>query len=93
MRRYQTTGAHVQPSTDQAKRITGFCFRIGPLEFELIADPEGLDVDAVRSQNFYRPSGIDLIGKKRNAQVHMSGPGFATNETARLAMTDVRASE
>ena len=46
-----------------------------------------------RSQNFYRPSGIDLLGKKRNTHIDPSGPGFATNETARLVMSDIRSSE
>jgi hypothetical protein len=89
VRRYQTAGEPVHASTNHPKRIAGLYFKIGPLEFELVVDPDGLDIEAVRNRNFYRPSGIDLIGKKRNAQVHMSGLAFATNETARLALSDM----
>jgi hypothetical protein len=91
--KFQTLSIRNRVATEQTNPVTGLWLRIGPLELELIVDPTGLDMGAVRGRNFYRPSGIDLIGKKRNAQIHLSGPAFATNETARLAMTDIRSPE
>jgi hypothetical protein len=93
IRKSQKDGGHNRVAADKTNRIAGLFVTIGPLECELIVDPTGLDLDAIRSENFYRPSGLDLIGRKRSAQIHLSGPGFATNETARLALTDARLGE
>ncbi len=93
IRRPETGNGGGADPTDNANRITGLCLGIGPLECELIIDPAGLDLDAIRRENFYRPSGIDLIGKKRDAGIHLSGPAFATNESARLGLSDTRPGE
>jgi hypothetical protein len=92
-RKSQREGGHSGGVGEKRNRITGLFLTIGPLECELIVDSTDTDLDAINSQNFYRPSGLDLIGKKRSAQIHLSGPGFATNETARLALNDVRSAE
>jgi hypothetical protein len=89
VRKAQTDGGG-RNAADQIKRINGFNFTIGPLECELLVDTSGIDLDQLRRQSFYRPSGIDLIGKKRNAQIHLSGSGFATNETARIGLSELR---
>lgn len=77
-------------ATDKTDRISGLRFNLGPLEFELIVDPAGLDPEALRRQNYYRPSSIDLTGQKRGANIFMSGPGFAANEAARLTLFETR---
>jgi hypothetical protein len=68
-------------------------FDIGVLEFELIVDPAGVDFEAIRSEHFYRPSGIDLAGRRRSAHVHLSGPGFAADESARFTLSETRPGE
>jgi hypothetical protein len=30
-----------------------------------------------------------LSGKKRGSHIHLSGPGFATNESARLTLSEI----
>jgi hypothetical protein len=83
-------GSEAPHKTD---RIRGLRFDISSLECELIVDPAGVDFDAIRRENFCRPSGIDLSGKRRSAHVHLSGPGFAANESARFTLLETRASE
>jgi hypothetical protein len=90
-RKSATVDRRAPAPADATNGVSGLQLFIGPLECELIVDPAGKRLDAFRSQNFFRPSGIDLVGKKRSAQIHMSGTGFATNETARFAMSDIRA--
>jgi hypothetical protein len=68
-------------------------FLAGPVEFELIVDPAGLNFDAIRQQSFYRPSAVDLIGKRRAADIFLSGPTFETNETVRLELRETRTGE
>ena len=80
-------------TTETANRVTGLRFVVGPVEFELIVDPAGLNFDAIRQQSFYRPSAIDLTGKRRAADIFLSGPTFETNETLRLELRETRTGE
>jgi hypothetical protein len=80
-------------TTESANRVTGLRFVVGPVEFELIVDPAGLNFDAIRQQSFYRPSAIDLTGKRRAADIFLSGPKFETNETLRLELREARTGE
>lgn len=74
-------------------RFIGVRFRIGALECELIADSTDLNLDMVRWRNSYRPSGIDLVGRKRSAHVNFSGPAFAVNGSMRLELSGARVHE
>ena len=77
-------------TTETGKRLTGLRFVVGPLKFELIVDPAGRNFDEIRRQNYYRPSGIDVIGQKRAANIFLSGPKFENNESARLVLLETR---
>ncbi len=79
-------------TTETGNRVTGLRFLVGPVEFELIVDPAGLNFDAIRQQSFYRPSAIDLTGTRRAADIFLSGPTFETNETMRLELREARTS-
>jgi hypothetical protein len=68
------------------KRVAGLRFVVGPLEFELIAESADLNFDVIRQKNFYRPSAVDLTGKRRDANILLSGPTFARNESMRLQL-------
>jgi hypothetical protein len=77
-------------SAETANKITGLHFGFAAFECELILDPAGLNFEAIRQQYFYRPSSIDLIGKKRSANIFMSGSTFGANEAARFWLLDAR---
>jgi hypothetical protein len=76
---------------ETTNRVTGLRFSAAALQFELIVDAAGLDGEAMRRQCFYRPSSIDFIGKKRTANIFLSGPIFGSNEAARFGLLEARA--
>jgi len=81
-------GTPVGLKTEAGNRVTGLRLLVGPLECELIVDPAGLNFDVIRRQNHYRPSAVDLIGKKRDAKILLSGQPFATHESVRLELRE-----
>jgi len=83
--------AGTPPAKETAIRIAGLRFSVAAFEFELIIDPAGSDFEAIRQQYYYRPSSIDLIGRRRAANIYMSGPAFGRNEAARLELREARA--
>ncbi len=92
VRRVEHMGGRVgwgPPATETGNRVTGLRFLVGPLECELIVDSAGLDLDAIRRQNYYRPSAVDLIGKRRDAKILLSGAAFARNESVRLELWEI----
>ena len=75
---------------ETAPAITGLRFSIAAFEFELIVDPAGIDFEAFRQLYYYRPSSIELVGRRRAASIYMSGPAFGKNEAARLELREAR---